>query len=653
MKLFRLLLAAGFVAAACSSSQSVKTGPSPLKPGKDVVVGTAGSEKIYLSELVHDWKLGVPPEQQPTTEALKEFLPLYADFRLKVLEARAAGYETDSSIVSELRGYQLQIAIPYWFQKELEEELITELVERSKSQLRVSHVLISVPETASYADTARAYNRLIEARKAFLEQKVPMDRLNEQYSSRQQNRAMGGDLGYIDAGWAVKAFEDVAFTTPVGQLSMPFRTKFGYHILFVHDKRPAVAGKKFSHLFLRIQNHRDSLEIVSALERARGFYSQLKSGATWDSVVVKHSEDTYSSRTGGSIGWVDYSKGFRPQFIDTVMKLNKPGEMKAPFYSSYGVHIVRLDSIESPKTVEQQREAWRGKLKQMDRYSEGRKTVFDKVWKLGNARVDGQALEKLKLSMRPAAPQRVKDGIVPDSVKKTVLFAIAGNTYTAMDFWTWAVENNPDEPLYSSVDKLFETFKDQKTELAMLQVTAQRFKDFAELSNRYRNGLTVYKVTEDSVWEYAKTDTSRLRSLYNAKGADYMFGVRFGFKRYAADSDSLARIVEKRLKAGTYGDSVHAGLKGVFYEASELNSLDDEPFDRLVGLKPGEWTAPFEFRKRINILLLESVKAPEQMSYRDAEFRLITDYQKIREEEWLAGLRRKYSLTLQFDKVRW
>jgi peptidyl-prolyl cis-trans isomerase C len=63
----------------------------------------------------------------------------------------------------------------------------------------------------------------------------------------------GGDLGYFPRGVMVDDFDEIAFAAPVGQVTEPFRTQFGWHIVLVRDRRPA-GIRAFDEVVTQIQN---------------------------------------------------------------------------------------------------------------------------------------------------------------------------------------------------------------------------------------------------------------------------------------------------------------------------------------------------------------------------------------------------------------
>lgn len=64
--------------------------------------------------------------------------------------------------------------------------------------------------------------------------------LAKQYSKDPGSAAKGGELGWFGHGQMVKPFDDAAFSLPVGKISQPIKSPFGYHIIQVEEKHPAV-----------------------------------------------------------------------------------------------------------------------------------------------------------------------------------------------------------------------------------------------------------------------------------------------------------------------------------------------------------------------------------------------------------------------------
>ena len=127
--------------------------------GQVPTVLTVGSEQVSVSDFEHIF-LKNNRDETITPEALDEYMELFINFKLKVLEAEAMGMDTAAAFQRELAGYRKQLARPYLTDNEVLDDLVSEAFERKQSEVRARHILISCDENASPADTANAYRRI-------------------------------------------------------------------------------------------------------------------------------------------------------------------------------------------------------------------------------------------------------------------------------------------------------------------------------------------------------------------------------------------------------------------------------------------------------------------------------------------------------------
>jgi parvulin-like peptidyl-prolyl isomerase len=104
---------------------------------------------------------------------------------------------------------------------------------QSGEQVRVAHIVKYVnwqtDETTAMETVTRAHEEI--------ERGVPFEAVVEKYTDCGDS---GGNLGYVTRGQMVEEFEDVIFNLSPGQVSSVFRSRFGFHIAKVYDRKPPV-----------------------------------------------------------------------------------------------------------------------------------------------------------------------------------------------------------------------------------------------------------------------------------------------------------------------------------------------------------------------------------------------------------------------------
>lgn len=130
-------------------------------------------------------------------------------------------------------------------------------------QVRARHILISVPADASEEDSAAALSKAISITER-LRAGEDFAALAAQYSDDTGSAQQGGDLGFFPRGQMVAEFEDAAFSLPIGQISDPVKSQFGYHIIEVLETQPG--SPNFA---AWLQEQKAAAQIVRSLTSAR------------------------------------------------------------------------------------------------------------------------------------------------------------------------------------------------------------------------------------------------------------------------------------------------------------------------------------------------------------------------------------------------
>lgn len=183
-----------------------------------------------------------------------------------------------------------------------------------------------------------AYQKLANI-KSRIQAGEDFEKLARELSEDPSAKYNGGDLGYFTTLQMVYPFEDAAYNTPVGGLSPIIRTRFGYHLIKVIDRRPARGEVEVSHILLT--GTPDDAKVKST---AFTVYDQLKGGRNWEEVCKEYSQDSNTSESGGLLKPFGIGAlASVPEFEAMAFALQKPGDISDPFQSSIGWHIIRLE----------------------------------------------------------------------------------------------------------------------------------------------------------------------------------------------------------------------------------------------------------------------------------------------------------------------
>ena len=238
---------------------------------KDRVLFTVDGEPVYTSEFLQVYNKNKDVVNKENKKDIEEYLGLFINYKLKLKQAYNLKLDTVPAYLKEFNKYKKQLIEPYLKDRKVTDKLVKEAYNRTKYEVKAKHILIIVKLNASPADTLKAYNKALEARKEILEGKKFED-VAKKYSQDPSAKENGGNLGYFSAFSMVYPFESAAYNTNVGEVSMPFRTRFGFHIVGVDDKRLSEGEIQVAHIMIK-EKKEDS---TYAKKQINDIYNKLK-----------------------------------------------------------------------------------------------------------------------------------------------------------------------------------------------------------------------------------------------------------------------------------------------------------------------------------------------------------------------------------------
>jgi peptidyl-prolyl cis-trans isomerase SurA len=588
-------------------------------------------------------------------QSLDEYMELFKKFKLKVAEAEALGYDTIPKLKKELAGYRKQLSQPYLIDSTKNSALVKQAYERMKNEIHAAHILVKIAENASPEDTLAAYNRIMAIKKR-IENGEDFATVAKGKNGSDDPSAVrnGGDLGYFTAFQMVYQFEEAAYNTPAGKISNPVRTKFGYHIIKVIDLRPARGTIKAAHIMVATGKEAEPEEIEAARKKVDEIYAKLQAGESFEKLASEFSDDAQTAEKGGELPLFGTGTTTRmvPEFEEAAFALKANGEISKPVQTAYGYHIVKRLDLTPLRTFDELKKEIQGKVNKDERSIVTQQSFIEKLKK--SYTFKDNYSKTSKWFVQNIDTNYFKGTWTADALKtNTTMFTLDKKGFTQKEFAAYLQKNfrnYKNMEAKTLVQKQYTAW--QTSEILAYEESKldNKYPDFKALMQEYHDGILLYEIMSDKVWNKAIKDTSGLKTFFEGHNSNYTWGKRYNAYVYECLNEDIAKKVATMLKSDTISSRT---VINAINKDSELNlrvrtgkfEVESTPYLKGHDLKKGV-NPVYQFDGKYYIVKVDEILAPTAKTMAEAKGAATSDYQNYLEKEWLAEISKKHPIVI-------
>jgi peptidyl-prolyl cis-trans isomerase SurA len=672
---------------------------------QEPIVMTINGRPIKKSEFEAVYRKNNGKEVASGTKSVKEYVDLFSLFKSKVFEAESLGLDTMTSFKTELAGYRRQLAAPYLTDKNTNENLLNEAYERLKTEVRASHILVKVDENALPKDTLEAWTRIHLIRNAVTGKfpsaseianydkilrsssevakllkgkdstlyKVKLNAIKNMSIAAQagddkfqaiaprtsddpsvvDNR---GDLNYFSALDMVYPFESAAYNTRVGEVSPVVRTKFGYHILKVYDKRPSRGEISVAHIMAEIPKNATEEQRANAKTKIDELYGKIKKGESFDELARQFSDDKQTKDRGGQLQ--PFKGGRFPKtFEDAAFGLKKNGDVSEPVLTQYGWHIIKRIDLKKVPPFDEIKNELKTRVARDSRSQKGRVALIERVKKESNFKENLKNRDELLKVLDTSYLKATWKAESAAKLGNKEIFSLGGKSYTQNDFAkfleTQMTLRSPTD-ISELMKGIYKTWVEESIVAYEDSQLEKKYPEFANLYREYRDGILLFDLTDQKVWSKAVKDTAGLREYYEKNKTNYMWEERAEVTTYKCLNEKVSKEVRKMLKDGKTEKEItdalnktsqlNVSVENVTYLKGENKNID-------ANWKAGvdEKDVTDEKEKKTLVIVVNRILPKTPKTLAECRGNVTADYQNYLDREWLAYLKNKYVVQVNND----
>jgi peptidyl-prolyl cis-trans isomerase SurA len=625
----------------------------------EAVLFTVEGVPVTVSEFNYIYTKTNGPKADFSRHSLDEYLKLYVNFKLKVQKARDMKLDTIPTLQRELEGYRKQLADSYLIDKEVTENLVREAYEHQLQDVNISHILVRIEEDAAPKDTLVAYTKISKAMKA-LEAGTPWDSVAVNFSEDKAAKSNYGNVGYVTALFpnGLYEMEKAAYQGKVGAIQGPIRTKMGYHLLKVNDRRPARGEVEVAHILIRNPKEDETKDSEAII---RQIYQELENGADFDALAKERSEDKRTSAKGGYVGTFGINR-YEKAFEDAAFGLENKGDYSEPIQTAAGWHILKLIKKRPIPDFPIARTGLQAKIKQDTRFEAAKQAMIKRIQKDNDFKEYNTTLSNY-IDTLPKEFLTYK-WKAPVEGSKEPLFSF-GKDYlvTLGDFTDFlgrstrkrvrmSTRYSPEKALRT----LYTEFVDSETMKYEEQQLDQKYPEFKALMREYEEGILLFEASKINVWDQAAQDTAGLEKFFETLDGKYRWKERAVVSIYllrSSDEGTVEKVKKYAVKNTPEAviEKFNSGENPLLVRSEKIMEKG-----RHQALRTVDWEvnalSETEYNKGANtatFLKIEEILPEAEKSLDEARGYVIADYQDYLERRWINQLKQEYKVEVNED----
>jgi peptidyl-prolyl cis-trans isomerase SurA len=643
MKLKNLFLGLFMIVALMSNAQS----------NSKEVLFTIDGKPYYTDEFIRVYNKNLDLVKDESQKDLDQYLDLFVGYKLKVNKANKLGLQNNTQYQNELKSYRVQLAKNYTTDSKVTKELVDEGYSRLLKEINASHILITVNENADPADTLVAYNKALGIRDRILKGE-DFGTVAQEVSQDPSAKENKGNLGYFTSFRMVYAFENGAYKTPVGRISMPVRTRFGYHLIKVNDIRDNRGEVSVAHIM--ILKTKDGVDVPAAKNTIEDVYKKLQQGEKFDELAKQFSEDKSSSSKGGILNRFGSGQLSSDEFENQAFGLTKENPISKPFETQFGWHIVKLIDKYPIKSYDNSKVELENKISKDDRSRLITNSLNEKLRKKYLIKKDA----KLYTAIVKCISNDFYDAKweLPADTKKYsgTLFSVGTKKILGTNFLDYIYSKQKSgitlKPVEKLADKLFENFADDQRNQYNDENLENEFPEFSAVMDEYRDGLLLFDLMDKEIWQRSKTDSTGLKAFYETQKNKHLWKTRVNAEIYSSTKLDILKkalvMIKKNQSSKEIKDKFNTQEvlnimtnEGVYEEGAEALPKETK---MEVGVSEITNKGEYYFITKITKVIPSGVKTLEE-----CRGKLVNDYQQYLEQNWVNELKKEFSINVNHD----